>query len=297
MKTEDNRVLIVDDDDTVCEMFGEALSNEGFHCMTASNGEDALKLLDDNTFDFMITDIIMPGMKGFQLVEKAKKAYPDLSVILMTGFVEDFSYDDAIEAGASDFIKKPFTPNELFMRMKHVKMQEKVRSMSVTDSLTGLLNRRGFFPMSDKQLKVSDRSGIPLVLLFADIDNLKYINDTWGHNDGDLALINISRIIKDTFRDSDIIARLGGDEFAILLWGGDEFETDLVIKRLQSNIDKFNSNVSDRYRLSLSVGHSNYDPREKCTIDELISKADANMYESKRAKRTIRQSSDDTPDK
>ncbi len=212
---EKTKVLLVDDDTSLLELFREALENEGFICEIALDAESALALLKNDSFHFLITDIIMPGMKGFDLTKKIKELDPNIAIIIMTGFVDDFSFDRALETGASDFIKKPFTVSELIMRMKHVEMQEHLRIMSITDDLTGLLNRRGFFPIAEQQLKLANRSGTGLVLLFADIDNLKWINDKFGHKEGDAVLIDVSRAIKESFRDSDIIARLGGDEFAV----------------------------------------------------------------------------------
>ena len=96
------------------------------------------------------------------------------------------------------------------------KLEQKLHSLSITDELTGLLNRRGFMMMAKKQLRIADRNQGKLFLIFADLDNLKWVNDTYGHDIGDLLLVKVAKILS-SFRRSDIIARLGGDEFAILL--------------------------------------------------------------------------------
>jgi diguanylate cyclase (GGDEF)-like protein len=282
------RVLLVDDDQAVLEMFRYALEAEGYLCKTAIDGESAFKLLKEDTFQFLITDIIMPGMKGFELTRKIKEIDPHIAVIIMTGFVDDFSFDKALEAGASDFIKKPFTVKELVMRMKHVEMQENLRIMSITDELTGLFNRRGFFPIAEQQLKIASRSGTSLMLLFADIDNLKWINDKFGHQEGDAVLVDVSNAIRESFRDSDIFARLGGDEFAVLMLAETDYDKELVRNRLCRNLENLIKKRHGSCTAFLSVGFVTFDPSDPCSIDELLSRADEDMYKQKKANKRAR---------
>ncbi len=277
--------IIVDDDESLLPMLKEMFLSEGYRCETATSAEFALELIRKTSFDIMLTDIALPGMKGFELTELAKKLRPDMAIIVMTGFIEDFSYDKAIEAGASDFIRKPFTVKELKARVEHVKMQERLRLMSITDELTGLYNRRGFFAFSEELLKISRRQGRGLFMLYADFDNLKSINDTLGHQEGDLALIDFANIIKGTFRESDIIARIGGDEFAVVPIGTRGDNIDMITSRLQKSLDRHNRETSRGYKLSTSFGTSYYDPENPCSIDELLAQGDKLMYEQKKQKR------------
>lgn len=189
MTNEKIAILIVDDDKAMLEMLKDALMSEGYLCETASDNEAAIRLVENSHFDFFLTDIMMPGIRGFELVEKVKKMKPAISVIIMTGYVEELSFDRVIEAGASDFIKKPFLVSELIIRMRHVQMQDRLRHVSITDELTGLLNGRGFFPLSEQQLKTAKRIGKRIIFAYADFDNLKSINDKFGHLEGDKALI------------------------------------------------------------------------------------------------------------
>ncbi|MBM4135560.1 MAG: response regulator [Nitrospira sp.] len=121
---EGRSVIIVDDNLTLLDVLKNGLSSEGYHCETATSAASALELINNTLFDIMITDIVIGDMNGFELTKKAKRLNPDMIVIIMTGFIDEFSYDQAIEAGASDFMKKPFSLKELFMRIRHVKMQE-----------------------------------------------------------------------------------------------------------------------------------------------------------------------------
>jgi diguanylate cyclase (GGDEF)-like protein len=278
-------LIIIDDDPVFLSMLESGLSMDGYRCETATNASSALDCIRENSFDIMITDISMPGIKGFELAEHAKRLRPDMAVIIMTGFIDEFSYDKAIESGASDFIKKPFTLKELAARIEHVKMHERIRTMSFTDELTGLYNRRGFFALIEHLLKISKRQDKGLFMLYADLDNLKIINDTWGHRLGDLALIDIAQILKENFRESDIIARIGGDEFVVMPVGTTGDDMTIILERLKKAIDIHNSQNIQNYNISICTGTSYYDPKFPVSIDKLLAQADSSMYEQKRSRR------------
>lgn len=277
-------VLIVDDDEGLLEMFQTALSIKGYRCETASKVDRALELINNIPFDILIADIKMPDMTGLELTERAKKMRPDMAVIVMTAYIEEFSYDSAIEVGASDFIKKPFTVKELIARIQHVKLQERLRSMSVSDELTGLYNRRGFFTIAEQELKLANRLRRTIFLFYIDIDNLKEINDKSGHLEGDMMILETANILRGTFRQSDTIARIGGDEFVIILNGAKEADVEILASRLQKNLDDSNERMNHSNQLSMSIGIAFYNPENPASIDELLSQADKSMYEQKKYK-------------
>lgn len=164
--------------------------------------------------------------------------------------------------------------------------EENIRILSITDQLTGIYNRRGFLTLAEQQIKVAERNKEGLLLLFADLDDMKRINDTRGHKKGDEALIEAADIFKEVFRGSDIIARIGGDEFAVLALGASKEYPDVLGQRLQHCIDLHNARGKKRgYEISMSVGMTYHDPEKPCTIDELMSRADDLMYEQKKIKR------------
>jgi diguanylate cyclase (GGDEF)-like protein len=168
---------------------------------------------------------------------------------------------------------------------KHKRMGEEIHTLSITDQLTGLNNRRGFLSLAEQQLKLSNRNKNGMLLFFADLDLLKQINDTLGHEEGDKALIEAAKILRETFRASDIIARLGGDEFAVLAIDTDKSNSEIFSDRLQQLVDNWNKKENRNYRLSISIGCAYYDPENPCSIDELIGHADKLMYEQKQKKR------------
>lgn len=164
------------------------------------------------------------------------------------------------------------------------KMEEKLHTLSITDSLTGLYNRRGFFIMADKHIKMARRMNSALLLFSIDLDGLKEINDRFGHQEGDLALIATANVLKATYRDSDVIARIGGDEFVVIQIGADGKNIDVITARLLENIEHHNAIGNRNYRLSISFGMSWYYPESPRSIDELLANADKMMYEQKRLK-------------
>ncbi|MBI5675925.1 MAG: diguanylate cyclase [Nitrospirae bacterium] len=164
--------------------------------------------------------------------------------------------------------------------------EEKLYSMSITDELTGLYNRRGFLALSEQQLKLANREDKKMFLMSADLDFLKIINDTVGHQRGDMAIINTANILKDTFRESDIVARIGGDEFVVLGVDTPDTNIEILAERLRENLNTHNHKANEPLgELSLSYGFTIYDPKQPRSIDELLSEADGLMYQHKRRTR------------
>jgi diguanylate cyclase (GGDEF)-like protein len=166
--------------------------------------------------------------------------------------------------------------------IRQVIVERELRYLALTDDLTCLYNRRGFFASATQQLKLARRNGQSLLLLFCDVDNLKQINDSYGHREGDLALVRTADALEEAFRDSDILARLGGDEFAVLALEASTQHEGALLRRLKKSLKKANSNES-RYDLSLSIGVARFDPQRPIALGDLMEQADRNMYEQKRA--------------
>jgi len=156
----------------------------------------------------------------------------------------------------------------------------KMREFALKDILTGLYNRRGFMTFAEQLLRLSDRTHRGLILIYADLDNLKKINDDHGHEEGDRALVIIADVFRETFRDSDVMGRVGGDEFSILALEAKVESLDALRKRLKENLEKAQSKCS-LHRLTFSLGIIYYDPEKPQTIEELLKKADMLMYEEK----------------
>ena len=158
--------------------------------------------------------------------------------------------------------------------------------LATIDELTQISNRRGFSTLAIHALNLCKRMNRPASLFFFDLDFFKEINDRFGHAEGDIALINFSKILKDAFRESDVVGRLGGDEFVALLTNANQTETNLILHRLEKVLDEFNNQHKSRgYEIVYSVGVVAFDPTRHLSINDLLAEGDRLMYEQKRNKR------------
>jgi diguanylate cyclase (GGDEF)-like protein/PAS domain S-box-containing protein len=161
-----------------------------------------------------------------------------------------------------------------------------LQSLSLVDELTGLYNRRGFLAVTEQHLATIRRNEKVPVLLYADLDGLKQINDSMGHHEGDRALITAAELFQETFRNSDILARLGGDEFVVLAAIEPDEEAESITARLQATFAANNKRRNRLYDLSISIGLAHFDDESSHSIEELMARADQAMYKDKRHKRS-----------
>jgi diguanylate cyclase (GGDEF)-like protein/PAS domain S-box-containing protein len=164
---------------------------------------------------------------------------------------------------------------------ERVRMREELMWMAVRDELTGLSNRRGFLTLAEQQLKSAAREKRSMLAVFVDLDGLKAINDQLGHAEGDQAIKDMATLMRQTFRDSDVVGRIGGDEFVALVTEGSPFRADGIIQRLQTALVSFNAESGRQYIVSASIGVARYDPDTPTAIDQLVNRADSQMYENK----------------
>jgi diguanylate cyclase (GGDEF)-like protein len=180
-------------------------------------------------------------------LDKILRALSDLSKTFKLGAVDPVAVDATLKRAALWALQKSLLDRE-------------VRSLAITDDLTGFFNRRGFLASVTQQLKLARRDKQSVLLFYFDVDDLKAINDSFGHREGDLALIRTADALNETFRDSDVLARLGGDEFAVLAWEACIPHTQVILSRLEKHLEKVNAEEF-RYKLSLSIGVARYDPQ------------------------------------
>jgi diguanylate cyclase (GGDEF)-like protein/PAS domain S-box-containing protein len=164
-------------------------------------------------------------------------------------------------------------------------LEESLRALSITDALTGLYNRGGLFALAEQQIKLANRSHKCLYTLYADLDKLKSINDQFGQQEGDAALIKTADILRKTFRESDTIARIGGDEFVVIAGSDEKRSSGAIHSRLQRSLNVFNSESKTGYKLSLNTGIVFYDPQHPVTFEDLIREAERIMSINKKEKK------------
>ncbi len=288
-------ILIVDDDIAIKESVEEYLKILSYEVKSALNARDALTILKTFDADMVLTDIMMQGMDGLELTKKIKARF-DTDVMVMTGYSADYSYEEAVKAGASDFIFKPFRFEELDLRIKRVLREsefkkertlllKEMEQLAITDGLTGLYNSRQFFHQIKQEIKRYDRYSRSLSLMILDIDFFKHYNDTWGHLEGDKVLMHIGRIINDCMRSMDTAYRYGGEEFAILLPETDLKMACVVGARIKDNIadEVFRPEPGKTQSVTVSIGASELVDGEDFTA--FIKRTDKAMYKSKQTGR------------
>ncbi len=211
--------------------------------------------------------------------------YPE-AVMDATGkivFYDGILIDISAEKNTEDKLKKAL--RQLAQSNKErKKMIAALESLTLEDHLTGLYNRRGFTTIAKEYLQLATRKKTEMYLLYIDLDDLKKINDTYGHNKGDFVLVALAEILQKTFRESDIKARIGGDEFAIFPIDTHMNGVHSALARLEKSIDDYNATTEHQPLLSVSTGVSCYNPAKPCSVNELLIKADSLMYEEKRRK-------------
>ena len=271
-------ILVVDDEVEVGNVVKTLLSRVGFSVDFVETGENALERLKNGNYTFLITDINMPEMNGFDLINTVVKDNPEISIIAMTGFDKDYTYMEVVNAGANDFIIKPFKIDEIEAKiiriLKERKVREKLARLSITDNLTGLYNQRHFYNKLREEIERANRQKRFLSLILLDLDKFKAYNDEHGHLAGDKVLAKSAGIILSNIRDNvDTAFRYGGDEFAVILVEADKSIVKNISERLKSGFKE--SGV-----VTASIGYATYSPEMK--MQDLINVADRNLYEAKK---------------
>lgn len=291
--TKKTNILIVDDEVGVRDSMNEFIQMAGFNSIMASDAEEALGYLKKNGSDIqvVITDIMLPGMGGLELTKIIKGNF-NSDVIVMTGYSGDYSYEEAINMGASDFVIKPVRLEELLLRLKRVlkerdltqervRMMEKLQRLAITDGLTKLHNSRSFYSQLEVEVDRFNRYKHPLALLLLDIDHFKDYNDGFGHLEGDKVLVRISQVIKSCLRKLDSAYRYGGEEFTVILPETSCEEALLVAERIRNVVrsEVFLPEDGKQISITISVGATQYVENEE--LSAFIQRADKAMYLSK----------------
>ena len=254
--------------------------------------QDFIYLEVNRAFEEMTGLKNVPGRKVTEVIQGIKESNPELFEIYgrvsLTGKPEKFEvYVESLKLwlAISVYSTEPTYFTAIFENITERKrMEEEIRRMSFRDPLTELYNRRGFTTLAEQQLKAAARNKKPLCLLFLDVDDMKRINDTLGHEAGDKALVETADVLRKAFRESDIIARIGGDEFALLAADIKELNPEVFAARLQQHIDELNAKKSPKHKLAISWGTVLYDPQFPVPLNKLMSSADGLMYAQKKAK-------------
>ena len=287
------RLLVVDDEENVRNSLAELLETRNF-CVTATDSaENALKLLENTTFDLVLSDLLMPRIDGIALAKAIKEMGQNVPVVVMTGYASIETAVESMKAGASDFITKPFNADQITIvisrtlenRKLHQLAQEReyFEHLSNTDGLTELYNHRYFHNILNIEVERERRYKRPLSLLMIDIDDFKSCNDTHGHLAGDVVLQQVGALVKKSTRGCDYVARYGGEEFAVILPETSKQEALVVAERIRASIAEhlFTTSTGNSIgNVTVTIGLSSF-PEDAQERVELIDKADKSLYQGK----------------
>src|SRR5712692_8588446 len=291
------RILLVEDNTGDARLLQEAfeeITKMRFQFILCKTLKEALECLANGRPDVCLLDLGLPDAQGLEAVQNIRGESPDLPIVVLTVLNDETLALQALHNGAQDYlVKGNIDCNTLWRSLRYAMERQRVQlellNLSMLDDLTGVYNRRGFLTLAEHHVLLAYRTGKPFLVAFMDLDGLKQVNDTLGHQEGKRALVEAAEILLDAIRHSDILARLGGDEFAALMLEANKSSIGTVIRRVGQKLDSCNAMLSRSYDLSLSIGIVPGDTTRLSNIEQLLSKADALMYQNKQSKKVTRE--------
>lgn len=288
IKNRDYTVLIVDDSKVYRVKFKNDLERLFLNVVTAEDGKEAYDIMLSNKYEIImiLTDYNMPKMDGIELVSKLRQTYKkdSLSILAISSNDDIETLTRFIKAGADDYIHKPYVFDELNVRISSnlntIELFKKANDLANKDFLTGAYNRRYFFEASSAIVTKNNRKQKEIAVATIDIDKFKKINDTYGHDVGDVAIKEVIRVVKSCIRNSDLLARFGGEEFCILLEDISFKDTKKLFEKIRNKFElnniKIDDNISINYTVSIGVAY-----KISTNINEMLKISDEALYEAK----------------
>ncbi|EDZ63866.1 response regulator receiver modulated diguanylate cyclase [Sulfurimonas gotlandica GD1] len=287
LRNYETTALVVDDSKVSRNAFRTDLEKLRINVLEAEDGKEALAIMDnpDNNISLILTDYNMPNMDGVELTIKLRQKYDKdvLSIIALSASEELNILSDFIKEGANDFISKPHKFEELNVRVHSnldtLELFKQTKDLANKDFLTGSYNRRYFFESSKAILNKNQRKDKEVAVATLDIDLFKNVNDTYGHDVGDVAIQEIAIILDKTLRTSDLVARFGGEEYCILLEDISLEDTKHLFEKIRSNFENNEIKVDDislKYTVSLGIAYG-----KSIDINALLKVSDEALYEAK----------------
>lgn len=290
----DDKILLVDDDEDNLKIVKKLLEKEGYNVQTTNSGEMGLRAMDTYCPDLILLDVNMPGLDGIETIEILKRKENTAAVVFVTANTTTEDVIRGLDAGALDYIAKPFSGMELLarvraqLRVKHLQDElrdanEKLKSLVEIDDLTGLYNMRSIYGKMDLEIERARRYGHGLAAIMLDMDHFKGVNDNHDHLFGSYVLSEVGELIKKNIRTHDFAARYGGDEFLICLSQTTTEGAKLFCERLRKTIENhLFKNEEDEIRLTASMGCAIIvDGKSLMDGRSLVRHADHGLYKAK----------------
>jgi diguanylate cyclase (GGDEF)-like protein len=278
----DSKILLVEDDKTTLTFIKTKLAKEGFKVVPAENGKKAIEIMAKYTPDLIISDIIMPVMDGMEF-RNSLRENPKFNLIPFVFISAKNELDDKIlglEIGADYYLTKPFEESELIAIINsRIEKSREFNNLIYHDKLTGLLNRGGIDKRLEEEINRGRRYNNSFSIAMMDIDHFKKVNDTYGHQTGDIVLKNVSGSIATNIRDSDYAGRYGGEEFLIVMPYTDKVHAYTATERIRKSLAATEIKSTD-IKITISGGIASY-PEDGDNFREIVSSADSALYSAK----------------
>jgi diguanylate cyclase (GGDEF)-like protein len=285
------KVLIADDDPDFRHLLVRRAKKMGLFVAEVEDGDQAMEVLNGNTFDILVVDLYMPGRTGLDVIRDTQRVNQDMEAIILTGSATLETAIEALRAGVYDYLTKPLESMTVFemtlsralerryLIRENERLFKEIQRLAITDQLTGLYNRRKLIESLEMEVERAQRYGRPLSLFMMDLDHLKRINDTYGHAAGDSVLQMVSDAIRAHIRKVDLPTRIGGDEFIVILPEAKLDVASTVAKRVNAQIT---NTLFEGTKISVSIGIGQWTPEYKSPIGFLHA-IDQALYQAKRA--------------
>lgn len=293
-QSEKLKIVVADDSSMYRKLVRNALAREGYDVFFAKNGREALDLISDHKPAVLVTDWEMPDVTGLELCKQIRQASGVYTyIILLTSNTTKDQTIKGLEAGADDYLTKPFHPGELLARVAvgrriaelHREITHKnilLEELALTDALTGLPNRRAVEHWATRELSGAARHGFPFWVVMADLDHFKAVNDAYGHETGDLVLKQFAAILKTHTRSSNICGRIGGEEFVLVLGHSDRDGTRKAVERVRQHLENEVFTFGEEMlRVTASFGISGFHGKKAPEFSQLLREADVALYAAK----------------
>ena len=290
---EKNSILIVDDE-IANHIYLTHLLGSDYKLILAKDGKRGIQKARELLPDLILLDIIMPDLNGYEVLAELKKENEtwEIPVIFITGLNSSEDEIKGLSSDAADYIFKPFNPEITKLRIRNqiriVNQIRMINHLSCTDQLTCIPNRRGFENQIEREWGRTMRENLPLSILLIDVDRFKLYNDTYGHQQGDVALQTISnKLIETLGRSSDFVSRWGGEEFAVLLPNTDLSGALNVAEQLRVNIEETPILLvsGEVTKVTVSIGAYSVIPTHDCLVGDFLLQADKALYNAKNSGR------------
>jgi diguanylate cyclase (GGDEF)-like protein len=287
-KNQNHTVMVVDDSMVFRKQMQGMLENMFFKVITVAHGEEALGMLQAKPeISLVITDYNMPLMDGLELTVEIRKTYTkdELCILAISGNEDEEVSAMFLKHGANDYIKKPFSKEEFSCRVNNsIEALENIQTIlnyANRDFLTGLYNRRYFYKAMQEYIEMIQESGEQFAVAMIDIDHFKKVNDTYGHDIGDKAIVALADILRSSTNPNDIVSRFGGEEFCVVLKNINRYSAADIYERIRKTVEAFKLQIDAEKTLSftISIGAALYDPEE--SLDDAVGQADMMLYKAK----------------